>query len=638
MKRTVSAVAALAATAAAGLAQQPPVFRTGVTLIEVEVSVLDKDRRPVRGLTAADFSIVEEGERQEIQTFAEIELPPPPATPWMREVAPDVRTNAPRQGRLVAILLDDAQISMIMVKPAREIARRLVAELSPGDLAALVFTRDQSHATEFTEDRARLLAAIEKLYSGVAGRAMPPPPRPAGTPAYIPTADTGDQSPQRWMRQSVEAIRAVADLMGDAPKRRKVIFYVSPGVPIDHGREKTTAWSATGSSAVAVAMGEGMYAFVREAQRWNVTLYALDPGLRDLTSTLATERREFLNAVADGSGGFVTGEGDDLAANVAQIFRETGSYYLLGYQSTRTEADGKFHPIQVRTSRSGVVLRARGGYRAAGAETASAPKGSEVDRATAEMLPKSDLELAAFAAPFAGAGKEGPTLAVVVGVRHPSRGDGARANESVELQLTAYTPPQPKAKLARKSTYGFGLRAEGPLVAYELVSQVPLAPGRYQLRIGASSATQQKTGSVYYDVEVPDFAKQPLSLSGVVVSADPGPVSIGADKLGSLLPVSPTSLREFSTGTKLTAFARVYQRAKAAGDVATVLTLQNQAGRRVFRASESLPAAQFGAAGADYLREVPIAGLAPGPYLLTLDVKKDEQTSSSRSVRFSVVP
>jgi hypothetical protein len=37
-------------------------FRAGVDLIQIDVSVLGRDRRPVRGLTAADFSLLEDGQ------------------------------------------------------------------------------------------------------------------------------------------------------------------------------------------------------------------------------------------------------------------------------------------------------------------------------------------------------------------------------------------------------------------------------------------------------------------------------------------------------------------------------------------------------------------------------------------------
>lgn len=36
-------------------------FRTGVELVQLDVAVLDDQRVPVRGLTAADFTVVESG-------------------------------------------------------------------------------------------------------------------------------------------------------------------------------------------------------------------------------------------------------------------------------------------------------------------------------------------------------------------------------------------------------------------------------------------------------------------------------------------------------------------------------------------------------------------------------------------------
>ena len=53
--------------------QQTPVFRTAVDLVHLDVSVLDKDRKPVRGLTAADFTITEDNKSQSIVAFR----------PWM---------------------------------------------------------------------------------------------------------------------------------------------------------------------------------------------------------------------------------------------------------------------------------------------------------------------------------------------------------------------------------------------------------------------------------------------------------------------------------------------------------------------------------------------------------------------------
>ena len=61
MSPRVATFALLMATALAAAPsqtpQRPPVFRAGVDLTHLDVTVLDRQRRPVRGLTAADFTI-----------------------------------------------------------------------------------------------------------------------------------------------------------------------------------------------------------------------------------------------------------------------------------------------------------------------------------------------------------------------------------------------------------------------------------------------------------------------------------------------------------------------------------------------------------------------------------------------------
>src|SRR3954462_3414297 len=92
-------------SSAAQLPQTPaPTFRVGVDAVQLDVSVLDRDRRPVRGLTAADFTVLEDGKPRRIVAFSAIELPPMPAavTPSGADtVPPDVVSNAEPQGRLV---------------------------------------------------------------------------------------------------------------------------------------------------------------------------------------------------------------------------------------------------------------------------------------------------------------------------------------------------------------------------------------------------------------------------------------------------------------------------------------------------------------------------------------------------------
>ena len=142
-------------------------FRTGVELVYVDVSVLDSDRRPVRGLEASDFVVREDGRPRPIAAFSAVDLPDPPVEPpvgWMRDVAPDVVTNLmPREGRLVVILLDAGPEHL---PGAQRTAEAAVDQLGPGDLAAVIFS-EVGTPQNFTADKRLLREAINRPFVGL---------------------------------------------------------------------------------------------------------------------------------------------------------------------------------------------------------------------------------------------------------------------------------------------------------------------------------------------------------------------------------------------------------------------------------------------------------------------------------------
>ena len=173
---------------------------------------------------------------------------------------------------------------------------------------------------------------------------------------------------------------------------------------------------------------------------------------------------------------------------------------------------------------------------------------------------------------------------------------------------------------------------------FEVLSRIDLPPGPYEIRVSAHSAARDTTGSVYADVIVPDFAKEPLSLSGVAVGLTPGPIAAPKDALASLMPFVPTSQREFYRSDRVTTFLQLYEGGKSSIAPVTLHTrIVDSHDATVFEDTSIIAATDFDTKtrAADHRCDVAVAKLAPGPYVLTFEAAIGKNTAR-RDVRFSV--
>lgn len=606
-------------------ASQPPQFRSGIELVEVDVSVLDKDRRPVRGLTKFDFMVLEDGRPQEIVSAVEINVPDPIETPaaWMRDVAPDVKANLASSDRLIVLVLDDGQVRMqpAMNQAVKEVGRRVIDRLGPADLAAVVFTRDNSGAQPFTSDRSRLLKAVERFRAGFGG------------------SGGGDSSADYFFKSSLLTLKYVAESMAEADQRRKAVIYVSPGVP------------------AATKFKPELDAILREAQRTNVNIYSIDPsglgGLDNENRTFAglpsdsfltpqDAANDFLHTLASNTGGLAIVNRNEFSAGVTQIFRENGSYYLIGYRSSADPTPGRYRRIEVRVYRPGLTVRARNGYYGRRNEP---PDDSGVSptlrKALSSVVPARDVAMQVTAAPFQVPGKRDSTMALVLAVREPAPPPGEMATMTKVDVLVGAFGPDGRRFGSQRLNAAVKLRAEsGATVQYELLSEMRLKPGRYQLRFAGESSretsVQKKSGSVYYDVDVPDFSKDDFAVSGLVLTAVPSVAAAPLDAFARLIPVVPTSRRNFWRTDQVVAFLRLYQSGKTAAPVKVNVQVRDSNDKTVFENSQLVDGAQFmKTRSADYQLPLPIAQLAPGPYLLTIEANAAGK-SLRRDLRFIV--
>ena len=172
---------------------------------------------------------------------------------------------------------------------------------------------------------------------------------------------------------------------------------------------------------------------------------------------------------------------------------------------------------------------------------------------------------------------------------------------------------------------------------YEVTSRLPLAPGRYEIRIAA--VVDGRAGSVFTTVEIPRFAKDPLSLSGVVLEKRPAPLASSRSLLADLLPVTPTAARVFGPGDEAAAFLRVYQGGTRPPEP-VMMTVRLTDAHDVVRTTSTwrlLPDAFARARTADVTWPLTGEGLAPGDYLLTFEAAAADRRVVQH-LRFRVEP
>ena len=187
-----------------------------------------------------------------------------------------------------------------------------------------------------------------------------------------------------------------------------------------------------------------------------------------------------------------------------------------------------------------------------------------------------------------------------------------RVNEKATLDLTLMPDT-----FARAQARGF-----------RVTSAVNLPPGRYQLRVSAADSGGN-AGSVVGDLDVPDFYKQPLAMSGLTLTSAAGSQAPTArvkdDPVGTLLMQPPTTAREFTRDDQLTLFAEVYENQQNLPphkvDIAT--EVRAEGGRVVFSNSEerSSTELQGGRGGYGYTVQIPLKDFAPGLYVVHVQGK-----------------
>src|SRR5262245_3691413 len=665
-------VAVLCLTALIGARQDrsatPPQFRSGIELIQLDVSVLDRDRRPVRGLTPGDFRVLIDGQPRPLSAFKSVEVAPPgppPGALWMKDVAPDVVTNTRPSGRIVTIVIDDGSFNapnvadLFAVRKARELARAALDELGENDLAAVIFTENGHRSQNFTRDRRLLLDAIENA------PLMPSPTLDLGffTNAATTGLTTTEAADPFGINRpscdcgacSIEALGRVADGFLTVQGQRKTIVFISAGVRVEP--QVSVPYLAQGNSYLFriehcnARKHRAMADMYRRANLANVTIQAIDvrglvagdkaPTLASLgvvdTSGGIDLRVEFLRGIAEQTGGRAVVRNNDAEREVRPLIEESSFYYLLGVEMPIAN-DGQLHTIKVDVSRPGVEVRTRRGYVAPTSEErrrmlSAAP--ASAGTAIARLLPTADLPLELNLLPVPDPkAQERSSLAVIVGVTRQNETRGAARTERFRVVATAFNPESGRSMGSHEQEVDVRWNTGGDATGrFEIVSRLPLKPGRYEIRVGVE-AGDGRTGSVYGYAEIPDYRNDELTLSGLVLNVTPAPRVAPAGALSDVMPLSPTARRTFRRTDRVTAWLRLHRSKNAGGTVTTRLT--NAENEMIAELTQVIETPAGGdPRTADHRIDLPIEDLVPGEYLVTVEVAAGDDRAR-RDARFTI--
>ena len=672
--------------------QQPPViFQLEVEYVEVTAIVNDDRGNFQRDLSINDFTILEDGKPQEIAEFSLVDLAIERAEQPIfaeSEIEPDVRSNAePFDGRVYVLVMDDLHTTAMQSPRVRFAAQRFIQQnLGSNDVASIVLTSGRTDGTQaFTSSRRLLLGAVDKFV----GRKIRSQTSSRFEQNYRerdeddfrdhgrgrPRSEVSDPLEMErgfHARNALETVRNVAEWMAGIRGRRRALIFLSEGIDYDIYNDYSNY-----QSTILRATRE----VIDAAARADVQVYGVDPrGLAgpgvDLevgslaetnaiqnpanrlgpTSMLDTLRmsQDSLRVLSDETGGFATVNTNDVAGAFGRIVEDNSSYYTLAYYPSNTKRDGKFRKIEVRVSRPDLKVRARKGYLAPDGKDRKEDKSdwtgpSELRTAMINPLPVSGLTMDVFAASFKGTSKKG---SVLVAVEMPgdvfsfSEEDG-RFVDQVEVYVVALdrsgrgsdTDRQVLNLKLRPATRE-AVVANGMRVLFRL----DLDPGHYQLRTAAWETGNESSGTVHYELEVPDFSNEPLEMSGLVLtSASASRIFTprGDEELKEVLPAPPTAKREFLPGDELALFVDIYDNVTKTPHGVNVTTTIRGDGGVVFQAEDERSSDELAGARGSYghgLRIPLNRNMAPGLYVLRVEARSrlGRSESSFRELLFRV--
>jgi hypothetical protein len=367
----------------------------------------------------------------------------------------------------------------------------------------------------------------------------------------------------------------------------------------------------------------------------------------------ASDNQQVLYQLADGTGGFVILNTNDMLGGLQRIANDQNQYYLLGYKPA-VSAEGSCHSLKVKVDRGGTNVRARSGYCNAKPVDLLAGNPIEKDleaRAGSEM--KGNVT-GSMRAPFFYTSPN--TAQIHLAMEIPAAAFKfekvkGKQHSAVNILGIAY---KPDASIAARFSDTVNLDFDGKKEVEEFQkqpfryeNQFGVASGEYKLKVVFSSGNES-FGKLEAPLVIDAYQAKDFSISGVVLSNS---IRRAADVAGDLdgqlledrtplvvqgLQIAPSGSNHFRKTDTAAIYAEVYEpllKDPNPPEVAyELIVVEIKSGQEKFHVGDRTPKGKAGDPVIPLGLKLPVASLTPGEYRLQLRALDSAGNSSKTRV------
>src|SRR5262245_7611243 len=348
---------------------QAPVFRTSTRLVVQNVYVKDKDGKAIPGLTAKDFVVTEDNQRQDI-AFVEYQrianepaadLPEPAAAAPAPDAAAagvqravNVEIATPPSGsikyqnrRLLVMYFDQSSMPLVDQLRSYENARKFLdKQMTVADLVAVISYGNNVLRVrqDFTDNRARLREVIDGIQIGddINGDGIPD------------SADTGggDEFSVFNTDRQLSALQSAVTMFRGLSEQKTLIYFGS-GLRLN-GSDNQAQLSATKNAAIRANVtinpvdARGLTAsapLANATQSASGNAGSLFGGQSVAANSQASQ--DTLFSLARDTGGKASFDTNDLSLGIVNAQQTVTDYFIVAYYSTHTDLNGKFRRVRI---------------------------------------------------------------------------------------------------------------------------------------------------------------------------------------------------------------------------------------------------------------------------------------------------